>query len=64
MYGQEPIRKLLKQYCKEKGVKYIYIANQLKLSKSTICHFTKNDRDMRKNNFNKVVAFLKNADYL
>lgn len=64
MYGQEPVRKLLKQYCIEKGVKYVYVAEQLKLSKSTICHFTKNDRDMRKKNFDKVVGFLKKVDYL
>jgi predicted XRE-type DNA-binding protein len=64
LYGQEGVRQCLIQYCTNRGVKYVYIAKQLDLCKSTISHFIRNSRDMRKRNFDKLVVFLQKEGYL
>ncbi|WP_010236336.1 helix-turn-helix domain-containing protein [Clostridium arbusti] len=63
-YGQEGVRKQLINYCTDKGIKYIHIAKQLDLAKSTISHFILGDRDMRTKNFEKVVKLLQDVKYL
>jgi predicted transcriptional regulator len=63
-YGQEGVRKQLINYCTDKGVKYVHIAKELDLTKSTISYFISGKRDLRTKNFNRLVKLLQDAKYL
>ncbi|MBE6066187.1 MAG: helix-turn-helix transcriptional regulator [Clostridium lundense] len=51
---QEVYRQKLIQYTESKGIKYNYIAKQLKVSPSLICHWIKGRRALREDLLKKL----------
>ena len=59
---QEDLREELQEYVKRKGVKYAYIAKQIKISKSMLSHFLHFRRSLNKDTLKLLEQVLKNCN--
>lgn len=59
MKSQEELRVLISKYISENGIKYVYIANFMNVSRSTLCHFLKGNRRLNSTNINSLIQYMK-----
>lgn len=53
------LRQKLEVFCKSNGIKYKYIAEQIKTSESMLCHWRKGRKNLSNNQLEQLEGFIR-----